>query len=61
MSFLKEFKNIFRKKRASAPVERSAAEIFSEICRHNMWGGEAGTFYSGRAPKQSLRDNSPIS
>jgi SAM-dependent methyltransferase len=29
------------------PKQRSAAEIFSEIYRNNMWGGEAGTFYSG--------------
>jgi SAM-dependent methyltransferase len=27
--------------------QRPAAEIFSEIYRRNMWGGEAGTFYSG--------------
>jgi SAM-dependent methyltransferase len=29
------------------PEQRSAAEIFSEIYRRNMWGGKAGTFYSG--------------
>lgn len=29
------------------PEQGSPRAIFSEIYRHNMWGGVAGTFYSG--------------